>query len=80
MKKELPYTVCCELTLADFQEGRIISTRQVQEYVLSQTAELNELLTDLYEQFRCPYLLGLQITAIHCQHPSQAHVLESRNS
>jgi len=76
MKKELQYTVCCQLTLADLERGQVVSTRQVHEQVPSQTAELNEVFTDLYEQFRCPQLLGLQITSIRCCKHPQAHILE----
>ncbi|HEX8428750.1 hypothetical protein [Hymenobacter sp.] len=67
MKKELQYTVCCQLTIAEVELGRIVETRQIDCHVSTETAELNELFADLYEQFRSPYLLGLQITAIHDQ-------------
>lgn len=70
MKSGLPYMVCCQLTLAEVQCGQIVGTRQVKRLVSSQTAELHEILTDLYEQFRSPYLLGLQITSIRFQRSS----------
>ncbi|MGY2133127.1 hypothetical protein ACW9KT_12930 [Hymenobacter sp. HD11105] len=47
----------------------MVSTRQIDEHLSSTTAELNELFADLYEQYRSPHLLGLQITAIHRQAP-----------
>jgi len=76
MTKDLRYTICCQLTLADLESGQVVSTRQVQEQVPSQTAELNEVFADLYEQFRSPQLLGLQITSIQCQLHSQEYIVE----
>ncbi|UOQ66626.1 hypothetical protein [Hymenobacter volaticus] len=72
MKKEPQYTVCCQLTIAEVELGRIIETRQVNHHLSTETTELNELFADLYEQFRSPYLLGLQITAIHGHEPCPA--------
>ncbi|WP_375434197.1 hypothetical protein [uncultured Hymenobacter sp.] len=72
MKKEPQYTVCCQLTIAEVELGRIVETRQVNHHLPTETTELNELFADLYEQFRSPYLLGLQITAIHDQSPCPA--------
>ena len=76
MTKELHYTVCCQLTLAELESGRVVNTRQVHEHVPSQTAELNEVFADLYEQFRSPQLLGLQITSIQCQQVPEDHPLK----
>ncbi|GAB2795225.1 hypothetical protein HNQ93_002973 [Hymenobacter luteus] len=70
MKNELQYMVCCQLTLAELSCGQVVSTRQVKQLVASPTAELPELFTDLYEQFRSPQLLGLQITSIRYRRPA----------
>lgn len=70
MKTEPQYMVCCQLTLAELQCGRVVSTRQVKQLVASPTAELPELFTDLYEQFRSPRLVGLQITSIRYRQPA----------
>lgn len=64
MKNELQYMVCCQLTLAELHCGQVVRTRQVKRLVASHTAEIQEVFTDLYEQFRSPHLLGLQITFI----------------
>lgn len=77
MKTELRYIVRCQLTLAHLECGRIVDTRHVQECISSPTAELSELLTDLYEQFRSPYLLGLEITSIHSPKNLAEHVWNS---
>ncbi|WP_139924961.1 hypothetical protein [Hymenobacter sp. DG01] len=76
MKNELQYVVCCQLTLAELSCGQVMSTRQVKQLVASSTAELPELFTDLYEQFRSPQLLGLQITSIRYRQPATRRVQE----
>ncbi|GAB3239392.1 hypothetical protein GCM10027346_32630 [Hymenobacter seoulensis] len=68
MKNELQCTVYCQLTLAEMEYGEVVNTKQVEQQVACQTTELNELFADLYEQFRSPELLGLQITSI--QYPT----------
>ncbi|HEX8351037.1 MAG TPA: hypothetical protein VF598_13825 [Hymenobacter sp.] len=83
MKKELQYTVYCQLTLAELEDGRVVRTRQVDHRIPSPTAELNEIFAELYEQFRSPFLLGRQITSIQYQNPSIVQVLQrltSRNT
>ncbi|RSK31174.1 hypothetical protein [Hymenobacter metallilatus] len=67
MKNTLEYTVCCRLTLAQLECGRVVGTSQHKQQVRTTTAELTELFADLYEQFRSPQLLGLQITEIRPQ-------------
>lgn len=74
MKKDQQYVVSCQLTLADLEYGRVVRTHQIQQNIASQTAEIHELLTDLYEQFRSPYLLGLQITSIRSSRQPAEHV------
>lgn len=75
MKKEPQYTVCYQLILAEIEDGNVVNTHQVCHYRLSETSELNEVFTDLYEQFRSPCLLGLQITSIRCQQTAQDYLL-----
>lgn len=67
MKNKLEYTVCCRLTLAQLECGRVVGTSQCKQQVRTTTTELSELFADLYEQFRSPQLLGLQITSISSQ-------------
>ncbi|MET4107307.1 hypothetical protein [Hymenobacter sp. UYP22] len=64
MKNTLEYTVCCRLTLAQLEYGQVVGTSQCKQQVRTTTTELSELFADLYEQFRSPQLLGLQITSI----------------
>ncbi|AHJ95690.1 hypothetical protein [Hymenobacter swuensis] len=64
MNNTLEYMVCCRLTLAQLECGQVVGTSQHKQQVRSTTAELSELFADLYEQFRSPQLLGLQITSI----------------
>jgi hypothetical protein len=73
MKKELQYTVCCQLTLAEFELGQIVETRQIHHQLATDSTELNEVFADLYDQFRSPDLLGLQIVSIE---PSHQHAPE----
>lgn len=75
MKREPQYTVCYQLTLAEFEDGYIVNTHQVCHHRLSETPELHEVFTELYEQFRSPHLLGLQITSIRCQQTAQDYWL-----
>ncbi|RSK49604.1 hypothetical protein [Hymenobacter rigui] len=67
MKNTLEYTVCCRLTLAQLECGQVVGTLQRRQQVRTTTTELSEVFADLYEQFRSPQLLGLQITSISSQ-------------
>ena len=73
MNNTLEYTVCCRLTLAELECGRVVGISQQKQQVHTTTAELSELFTDLYEQFRSPQLLGLQITSISSQPALAGH-------
>lgn len=68
MKQEASYQVRCQVTTAELQHGEVVSTRQTEHHLLTNTYEVTEVFSDLYAQFRGPRLLGLQILSIcRCQ-------------
>jgi|GEM_PF-6004035 len=64
MKQNQCYQVRCRVTTAEMSCGQVVATQKIEHNILSDTYEVSEVFADLYEQFRSPQLLGLQIVSI----------------
>lgn len=64
MKQNLSYQVCCQVTTARTDCGKIVAAEHTEHQLFSDTDEVSEVFADLYEQFRGPCLVGLQIVSI----------------
>lgn len=64
MKTDPCYSVACRVVLATLEEGQVVGTRQIEHQVQTDSAEITEVFTELYERFRSPQLLGLHILHI----------------
>ncbi|AII51888.1 MULTISPECIES: hypothetical protein [Hymenobacter] len=68
MKQNLSYQVHCQVITAQTDCGEIVTAKRTEHQLLSATSEVSEVFADLYEQFRSPCLVGLQIVSIqNCQ-------------